>query len=80
MHELARRAAEITGTTQTSAIEEALLLLLRKHGVDPAEAAHAQRLELVRRRLAQIDVEVERTLPGPVTSADHLYDSTGLPR
>nr|WP_246308860.1 type II toxin-antitoxin system VapB family antitoxin [Kineosphaera limosa] len=85
VHALARRAAAVTGQSQTSAIEEALLLLLSQHGVDPAQDRRAQRLDVINRRLARIDVEVSRTTSGPdapdITRVEDLYDDvTGLPR
>lgn len=81
MHALARRAAAVTGKTQTSAIEEALLLLLREHGISPAREEQARRLDRVHRLLTQIDAELARTEPGYPSRVEDLYDAaTGLPQ
>ena len=49
VHALAREAARVTGKNQTSAIEEALELLLRAYGADPHEAGVARKVDLVTR-------------------------------
>jgi antitoxin VapB len=79
VHELAREAARLRGTTQTGAIEEALEMLLRAHGADPAS----------RRAQAKIDtahhiIEAYAHLPAnepAIRRVEDLYDdSSGLPR
>lgn len=80
VHELAREAARVTGTTQTSAIEEALRLLLKQRGEDPEVSARADR---VQRLLAM--GERYRREEGPAAAGiirvEDLYDeATGLPR
>lgn len=81
VHALARRAADVTGRSQTSVIEEALTLLLQQLGADPMQAAQDRRSDLVQRCLAEIDVEVARTQPGEIARVEDLYDeTTGLPR
>lgn len=48
VHALAREAARVTGKTQTSAIEEALELLLKNYGSDPVAADRERRLDIIR--------------------------------
>lgn len=79
VHELARRAAAVTGTSMTSAIEHALEQLLREHGEDPARA----RVDTTMRRVEEIVTELS-ALPemqgeNPLAT-EWLYDEkTGLP-
>ncbi len=80
VHDLARRAAEVTGKTQTGAIEEALEQLLRSYDADPKE-------EELERRLARIRAIVDRITAEPVDpnreikTVEDLYDDEyGLPR
>jgi antitoxin VapB len=80
VHDLARKAARVTGKSQTSAIEQALLLLLNEYGADPGAAERAQRVAQGR---AIIDWFAAN--PGDpdreIRSIDDLYDEeTGLPR
>lgn len=74
VHALAREAAQLTGKTQTSAIEQALEELLARHS---AEQGKAERHARVRRRLA----EIHRLIGDePLMDHDELYDKeTGLP-
>jgi antitoxin VapB len=74
VHELAREAAQRLGTSQTSAIEQALEELLARHR---DEVAEEERWARVRRTLAEFD----RLLDGkPLMDHDDLYDKeTGLP-
>lgn len=78
VHALAREAAEVTGKTQTGAIEEALVHLLAAHGADPDARRQQVKVDLahdVARRYRAIIVgePVIRTV-------EDLYDSsTGLP-
>lgn len=80
VHALAREAARVTGKTQTSAIEEALVKLLAEYGVDPAAAERQRKLDVIH----QIQVRVAALPPAPgedrILSDDDLYDrDTGLP-
>ena len=79
VHDLAREAARVTGGTMTSAIEEALILLLCERGVDPDEADRARR----RAKIMEISDRF-RAAPVPTTaprSTEDLYDEvTGLPK
>lgn len=84
VHELARRAAQVTGQSQTSAIEQALVLLLRAYDADPAVTDRNRRVqELVALGNALRDVGDPSTAahgPGPLR-IEELYDEqTGLPR
>ncbi|WP_418061695.1 type II toxin-antitoxin system VapB family antitoxin [Pimelobacter simplex] len=80
VHALAREAARVTGKTQTSAIEEALELLLKNYESDPVAADRERRLDAIHR----IQVEVA-DLPVAVgddriRDENDLYDpETGLP-
>lgn len=78
VHELARRAAELTGKTQTGAIEEALTRLLRDYGADPTSAQRAERIDLVRRIAAEYRADPGHSKAG-LASVDDLYDAQGLP-
>ena len=76
VHELARRAAALTGETQTSVIERALVKLLEE--IEAESSAESRR-----RRVERILADIDRRL----TDADHqalskddLYDDAGLPR
>jgi len=80
VHELAREAARVTGKTQTGAIEEALVKLLKEYGEDPRALAEA-------RRLARVDGLLQWFADHPgdreleIRTIDDLYDpETGLPR
>ncbi len=79
VHDLARRAAEVTGKTQTGAIEEALERLLHAYEVDPAEEERERRMERIR-----AIVEAIRAEPADenreIKTVEDLYDEYGLPR
>ena len=80
VHELAREAARVTGGSQTSAIEQALVALLREHGRDPAETQRAARVERMLAMGARFRSE-ERTPTRGIVAVEDLYDeATGLPR
>ncbi|WP_182378877.1 type II toxin-antitoxin system VapB family antitoxin [Nocardioides sp. WS12] len=80
VHALAREAARVTGKTQTSAIEEALVKLLAEYGVDPAEADRQRRLDIVHQAQIRFAALPEATGPDRILSDDDLYDPvTGLP-
>jgi len=80
VHALAREAAKVTGKSQTSAIEEALELLLRSYGEDPRQAVVARTVDLVT-RLA-VDYREDRGTEHPaIRTVEDLYDeATGLPQ
>ncbi len=80
VHALAREAARVTGKSQTSVIEEALVKLLAEHGTDPVEADRQRRIDAV----TQIALKW-RDLPevegdDRIREVEDLYDpETGLP-
>jgi antitoxin VapB len=79
VHDLAREAARLTGKSQTGAIEEALVRLLRDYDADPARARTAAKVDLVRGVVAAY-----RADPGNddrvIARVEDLYDdATGLP-
>ncbi|MFT4230835.1 MAG: type II toxin-antitoxin system VapB family antitoxin [Microbacterium sp.] len=80
VHMLAREAAQLAGTSQVSAIEQALELFLRARGVDPLAADRQRRLE----RMREIGERFRREETEPtrgVARVEDLYDErTGLPR
>jgi len=80
VHALAREAARVTGKNQTSAIEEALELLLRAYGTDPRQAAVDRKVDLVARLL--VEYREDRGTEHPaIRTVEDLYDeTTGLPR
>jgi antitoxin VapB len=76
VHELARRAAALTGESQTSVIERALVKLL-----DELEAESIA--DSRRRRVERILADIDRRLTDAdrlALSTDDLYDEAGLPR
>jgi antitoxin VapB len=80
VHDLARRAAEVTGKTQTGAIEEALERLLLSYGADPAAARQAHKIDIAHRIALEYQAD-----PGhrdrEIRTVEDLYDeATGLPR
>lgn len=77
VHELARRAARLTGKTQTGAIEEALERLLADQGVDH-EAARQQRIDHWWGEIIETTTDADRAATRKVM--DELYDDVGLPR
>lgn len=80
VHQLARRAAELTGRSQTSAIEEALIRLLADLGHDPASERARERIDAAQR----IALEYQRHEGDngrTIRQVDDLYDTrSGLPR
>ncbi len=78
VHALAREAARITGKSQTSVIEEALVRLLRDYGADPVEAERQRRVETVLRLAAEFRAESEQRGGVPMTVEDLYDDETGL--
>jgi antitoxin VapB len=76
VHELARRAAALTGESQTSVIERALVKLLEE--LDAESSAESRR-----RRVERILADIDRRLTDAdrlALSTDALYDDAGLPR
>lgn len=78
VHDLARRAAEVTGKTQTGAIEEALERLLWAYSVDPDGGAKQARIDVVQRLAAEYRGTPAVGVP-EIRSIGDLYDESGLP-
>lgn len=80
VHDLARQAAEVTGKSQTGAIEEALTRLLADHGVDAAQRRIAAKVDVIRG--IALAYEAAAGDPGrEIRRVEDLYDdATGLPR
>lgn len=80
VHDLARQAAQVTGKSQTGAIEEALERLLTAYGADPVQAQVAHRMDLVHELVAAYVADPGRT-DREIRQVEDLYDdTTGLPR
>ena len=79
VHALAREAARITGKSQTSAIEEALVRLLRDYGADPVEAERQRTVDTVMRLAAEYRAASELLVGVPMTVEDLYDEETGLP-
>lgn len=79
VHALAREAARITGKSQTSVIEEALLLLLNMYGADAEKARIARTVDTVMRLAAEYRAESDRVGGVPMTIEDLYDEETGLP-
>lgn len=80
VHALAREAARVTGKTQTSAIEEALVKLLAAYGVDPVEAERQRRMDVIRQIQLEYAALPEAEGDDRIRSEDDIYDhETGLP-
>ena len=77
VHALARRAAQLTGKSQTAAIEAALELYISDRGVDP-EAARQRRLDLLWGEIEAATTDEDRAATR--AAMDGLYDDAGLPR
>jgi antitoxin VapB len=74
-HRLVRRLAELTGQSQTSAVEDAVRRRLEE--LERAESRNARReamMRIARESAAQIDREVSND------PNDLLYDELGMPR
>lgn len=76
VHELARRAASVTGKTQTGAIEEALERLLADR--DDPEIARQARIDLLWQEISVDTSDADRAATR--RAMDDLYDDAGLPR
>jgi antitoxin VapB len=80
VHDLARRAAEVTGKTKTAAIKEALERLLESYGADPEQARIQRRMDFVTGIVAEYVGDPGVAAPA-ITAVEELYDAeTGLPR
>lgn len=80
VHELARRAAAVTGRTQTSAIELALERLLDEHGVDAKDVRAQHKIDTARAIVAAYATDAGET-QREIVRVDDLFDaSSGLPR
>ena len=80
VHELARQAAQVTGKSQTGAIEEALERLLAAYDADPGEPRARAKADLVAGLVAEYVDDPGDESRG-VRRVEDLYDeSTGLPR
>ncbi len=80
VHALAREAARLTGRSQTSVIEEALVRLLADYGVDPIEADRRRRIDMA--NAISLRWQERPRVPGDdrILTEDDLYDpETGLP-
>lgn len=81
-HALVRRLAELTGASQTSAVEEAVQRRLDELLADQAEAANerATRQERVDGLLADLRAELTEADRAALRGADaDLYDDAGMP-
>lgn len=80
VHALAREAARVTGKSQTSVIEEALVKFLADLGVDPVEQERQRRLDAVHRIQVRVAGLPRLTGSDRIRSDDDIYDPvTGLP-
>lgn len=76
--ELAREAAALAGTTQTSAIEAALLRYIAEHD---ATRLKAERVHQVQHTLAWFDQHItEAQRDSARRFMEEMYDEDGLPR
>lgn len=80
VHDLARKAAEVTGRSQTGAVELALEELLRTHGIDPDEGKIRAKVDVARRIVAEYVSDHTRANPA-IGDIESLYDTaSGMPR
>lgn len=80
VHDLAREAARVTGKTQTSAIEEALVLLLKEYDADPAQRERERKLARVRQITADFDRDLTDEDRARIrTYKEWMYDDNGFP-
>ena len=77
VHRLAREAARVTGRTQTGAIEEALVKLLREYDVDPDQARTGPVVDRVLAIAAAPQADPGR---GHLRAGAPYDEATGLPR
>lgn len=80
VHALAKRAAQVTGKTQTGAIEEALERLLEAHEVDPEMAGLQSRVDLVW-EVARAYREMPGDADREIRAVEDLFDdASGMPK
>ena len=80
VHDLAREAARVTGKSQTSAIEEALVKLLREYDADPVDMERRRRLQSIREILDWFE-QNPGDADSEINTIEDLYDEeSGLPR
>lgn len=80
-HALVRRLAELTGQSQTSAVEDAVARRLAEIESASASARADARLTDVQRLLADYRADLTPQDRARIADADaDLYDETGLPR
>lgn len=75
VHELARELASRTGSSQTSAVEQALARMLSQLDEEPRRRARRTRIDAV---LRDVDARLEAA-GRPSLSTAELYDESGLP-
>ncbi|SNC63467.1 antitoxin VapB [Kytococcus aerolatus] len=82
VHQLARQAAELQGTTQTGALERALEEFLERHGAEADAGAGERGDRLARATLLveQIRCGIEQGEGSLAEGLVELYDADGLPR
>jgi antitoxin VapB len=80
VHELAREAARVTGKSQTGAIEEALVRLLRDYDADPDATRAAAKVDVVRGIVAEYHADPGRPDREIERIEDLFDDATGMPR
>ncbi|MDN5571991.1 MAG: type II toxin-antitoxin system VapB family antitoxin [Propionibacteriaceae bacterium] len=78
VHELAQRAARVTGKSQTGAVEEALERLLRAYEVDPEGEDREARMSAVR-EIAAAYRDDAGAANAEIRTVEDLYDDEGLP-
>ena len=79
VHALAREAARVTGKSQTGAIEEALVNLLKARGTDPIQDDQERRIDLIRRISLKWESHPE-VGDEAIREVEDLYDArTGMP-
>ncbi|MRH87843.1 hypothetical protein GFY24_10340 [Nocardia sp. SYP-A9097] len=77
VHALVREAAQRTGLSQTSVVEEALKLMLRD-----LDAQQGIRLDIQRQKIDVLVADIHRMLTPErlaLLNTDDLYDDAGLP-
>ena len=80
VHDLARRAAKVSGLSQTAAIEEALTDMLVKYDDDPVAAERERRAARIKEMARRARARWDATPPDQRVAVDDLYDpDTGLP-
>lgn len=78
VHALAREAAELTGTTQTGAIEQALERLIAEHRGRQIDRDRLRRIDGLGAWLAENITDADRAAVDQAMA--EMYDEHGLPR